>query len=62
MAGLLGKLTAQEQQELSRLLRDRLVALGRPVPGPQPPPAAGYGTAPRVAEGWANGAMNGRPV
>ncbi|WP_457030846.1 Pycsar system effector family protein [Kitasatospora sp. P5_F3] len=35
VAGLLGKLTVQEQQELSHLLRDRLVALGRPVPGPR---------------------------
>ncbi|MFD7499862.1 hypothetical protein [Streptomyces sp. NPDC059850] len=35
MAGLLGKLTAQEQQELSELLRDRLIALGRRVPGPR---------------------------
>jgi hypothetical protein len=33
MAGLLGKLTPQEQQELSELLRDRLVSLGRRVPG-----------------------------
>ncbi|MFF7592387.1 hypothetical protein ACFZCK_33415 [Kitasatospora purpeofusca] len=62
VAGLLGKLTVQEQQELSRLLRDRLLALGRPVPGPQPPPSVGYGTGHRVAEGWANGATNGRPV
>ncbi|MFI5527262.1 hypothetical protein ACIA8O_01775 [Kitasatospora sp. NPDC051853] len=36
VAGLLGKLTAQEQKELSGLLRDRLVALGRSVPGPRP--------------------------
>ncbi|MEU1946966.1 hypothetical protein ACFW95_28540 [Streptomyces sp. NPDC059474] len=35
MAGLLGKLTQQEQQELSELLRDRLVSLGRRVPGPR---------------------------
>ncbi|GLV74391.1 hypothetical protein ACH4VS_18075 [Streptomyces hygroscopicus] len=35
MAGLLGKLTPQEQQELSELLRDRLVSLGRRVPGPR---------------------------
>ncbi|MCC4316607.1 hypothetical protein HUF15_39140 [Streptomyces samsunensis] len=35
MAGLLGKLTPQEQQELSELLRDRLVSLGRHVPSPR---------------------------
>lgn len=35
MAGLLGTLTPQEQQELSELLRNRLVALGRRVPGPR---------------------------
>ncbi|MGX4735684.1 hypothetical protein ACI1MP_35505 [Kitasatospora griseola] len=37
LAGLLGKLTKQEQAELSLLLRDRLSALGRRVPGPTPP-------------------------
>ncbi|MDX3225368.1 hypothetical protein [Streptomyces sp. ME19-01-6] len=35
-AGLpLGKPTPQGQQELSELLRDRLVSLGRRVPGPR---------------------------
>ncbi|WP_073810238.1 hypothetical protein [Kitasatospora sp. CB01950] len=38
LAGLLGRLTEQEQQELSLLLRDRLSRLGRRVPGPPPPP------------------------
>lgn len=33
MALMLGRLTEQEQEELSRILRDRLVALGRQVPG-----------------------------
>ncbi|QNP69450.1 hypothetical protein IAG44_08355 [Streptomyces roseirectus] len=33
MAGLLGTLTQQERQELSEMLRDRLLAVGRPVPG-----------------------------
>ncbi|WP_189448233.1 hypothetical protein [Streptomyces abikoensis] len=36
MARLLGALTAEEQQELSELVRTRLVALGRRVPGPRP--------------------------
>ncbi|MFI1205123.1 hypothetical protein ACH4VR_37835 [Streptomyces sp. NPDC020883] len=33
LAGLLGTLTDQERKELSFLLRDRISALGRPVPG-----------------------------
>ncbi|MFJ4685238.1 hypothetical protein ACIQNG_04860 [Streptomyces sp. NPDC091377] len=33
LALLLGTLTEQERTELSRLLRDRIAALGRPVPG-----------------------------
>ncbi|WP_416967826.1 hypothetical protein [Streptomyces sp. 4F14] len=33
LAGLLGTLTQQERQELSELLRDRLLAVGRPAPG-----------------------------
>lgn len=33
LASLLGTLTDQERKELSYLLRDRLSALGRPVPG-----------------------------
>ncbi|GAA2719410.1 MULTISPECIES: hypothetical protein [Streptomyces] len=36
MAGLLGALTPEEQQELSELVRTRLIALGRRVPGPRP--------------------------
>ncbi|MFJ5927697.1 hypothetical protein ACIQF6_34385 [Kitasatospora sp. NPDC092948] len=78
LALLLGKLTAQEQQELSLLLRDRLSALGRPVPGPTATPTgrpAGRTTGPPYAGepggGWtasgANGmrsanGANGRPV
>ncbi|NJQ17107.1 hypothetical protein, partial [Streptomyces bohaiensis] len=33
MAGMLGTLSAEEQGELSEMVRDRLAALGRPVPG-----------------------------
>ncbi|MGA5731971.1 hypothetical protein ACPCI1_25425 [Streptomyces seoulensis] len=33
LAGLLGTLTDQERKEISYLLRDRISALGRPVPG-----------------------------
>ncbi|MER5354328.1 hypothetical protein ABT093_28865 [Kitasatospora sp. NPDC002551] len=59
VAGLLGKLTPQEQHELSRLLRDRLVALGRSVPGPPPPPGAEFGRVRVPADGWADGSVNG---
>ncbi|WP_380281689.1 hypothetical protein [Kitasatospora purpeofusca] len=69
VAGLLGRLTAQEQQELSRLLRDRLVALGRSVPGPPSPPppseppsawsASEFGKVRIPAEGWVGGTANG---
>ncbi|MFB7471338.1 hypothetical protein [Kitasatospora sp. NPDC056184] len=72
VAGLLGRLTPQEQQELSRLLRDRLVALGRSVPGPAsppsppstpppPPPSAApeFGKVRIPADGWAGGMANG---
>ncbi|MFB7667550.1 hypothetical protein ACFC1R_27020 [Kitasatospora sp. NPDC056138] len=61
VAGLLGKLTAQEQQELSRLLRDRLVALGRSVPGPQGS-GAEFRKIRSQANGWAGGVVNGRPA
>ncbi|AJE84257.1 hypothetical protein SLNWT_3881 [Streptomyces albus] len=37
LAGLLGTLTEPERTELSALLRDRLLSLGRPVPGPRLP-------------------------
>lgn len=61
VAGLLGKLTEQERQELSEMLRDRLVALGRQVPGQQRP-----GTEERSvrshANGWARGTAHGQPV
>lgn len=45
MAGLLGKLTDQEQHELSKVLRDRLLALGRRLPeqGNLPGDASGPG-------------------
>ncbi|MFE6780120.1 hypothetical protein [Streptomyces sp. NPDC057702] len=61
VAGLLGTLTAQERQELSALLRDRLGALGRTVPGQQ---GAGAGAeAPRpYANGWPGGVPQGRSV
>ncbi|WP_078600050.1 hypothetical protein [Streptomyces violens] len=59
MAGLLGKLTEEEQTELSRLLRDRLAALGRPVPGQGPlradipqPPAGLNGRPSEMPKGW----------
>ncbi|MGK4584852.1 hypothetical protein [Kitasatospora sp. HPMI-4] len=60
MAGLLGRLTAQEQQELSQLMRDRLVALGRQVPGQQGP-GVSWEKARSQANGWAGGVANGRP-
>ncbi|MEV0260251.1 hypothetical protein AB0I49_02745 [Streptomyces sp. NPDC050617] len=58
MAQMLGKLTPQEQQELSELLRDRLVALGRQVPGQRAAKAdggiapPGPGGRPGAAGGW----------
>ncbi|MGI5472017.1 hypothetical protein [Streptomyces sp. CA-132043] len=61
MAGLLGKLTEEEQTELSRLLRDRLAALGRPVSAQGPVrtdtshPSAGL-------NGRTSGTVKGRPV
>ncbi|AXG79113.1 hypothetical protein [Streptomyces paludis] len=51
MAGLLGSLSEQERQELSELLRDRLVRLGRRVPA-QPP---------REAPAGQRGVANGHP-
>ncbi|WP_338320666.1 hypothetical protein, partial [Streptomyces lonarensis] len=45
MAGMLGTLSAEEQGELSEVVRDRLAALGRPVPG-APAPGAGAGPGP----------------
>ncbi|WP_329576396.1 hypothetical protein OG500_03435 [Kitasatospora sp. NBC_01250] len=59
VAGLLGKLTEQERQELSRLLRDRLVALGRSVPGPQGR-GVEFEKIRSQANGWAGGVVNGR--
>ncbi|MFF4925088.1 hypothetical protein ACFY4B_31285 [Kitasatospora sp. NPDC001261] len=70
MALMLGKLTGQEQQELSKMLRDRLVALGRQVPGPasypsQPPQPPGPGPdfvkLPTHVNGWSGGVPNGSP-
>ncbi|MFE6052667.1 hypothetical protein ACFQ6N_18080 [Kitasatospora sp. NPDC056446] len=62
LAGMLGKLTAQEQQELSRMLRDRLMALGRQVPGPAPQqPGPDFGKARPYVNGWSGGAPNGAP-
>ncbi|WP_327155659.1 hypothetical protein [Streptomyces tubercidicus] len=57
VAGLLGKLTDEEQQELSELLRDRLLRLGRPVPA-QPAPQespGGKGPGRPAANGWPRG-------
>ncbi|MGW3071578.1 hypothetical protein [Kitasatospora sp. NPDC001132] len=68
MALMLGKVTDQEQEELSRLLRDRLVALGRQVPGPaqQPPapphpPGPGFTKLHTHVNGWAGSVPNGVP-
>ncbi|MBH5335813.1 hypothetical protein IHE55_13830 [Streptomyces pactum] len=70
VAGMLGKLTDQERQELSELLRDRLVALGRQAPG-RPGTGAGgaagaagpAGARPHAyANGWAGGPVNGQPA
>ncbi|MFG2917526.1 hypothetical protein ACGF0D_32110 [Kitasatospora sp. NPDC048298] len=68
MALMLGKVTDQEQEELSRILRDRLVALGRQVPGPaqQPPapphpPGPGFTRLHTYVNGWAGGVPNGVP-
>ncbi|MFF0295976.1 hypothetical protein ACFYST_20945 [Kitasatospora sp. NPDC004614] len=57
LAGLLGKLPQQEQDELSLLLHDRLSALGRRVPGPTPPPAP---QTPPPGHDWTGGGLNGR--
>ncbi|KPC61166.1 hypothetical protein [Streptomyces chattanoogensis] len=43
MAGLLRKLTEEEQGELSKVLRDRLVSLGRRVPPQSEPQGGGSG-------------------
>ncbi|MEV7774302.1 hypothetical protein [Kitasatospora sp. NPDC086791] len=72
LAGMLGTLTAQEREELSRMLRDRLQALGRKVPGPAPTPAPaaapspqGGGPGPEFVKirsqvnGWSGGVPNG---
>lgn len=62
LALMLGTLTAQEQEELSKLLRDRLVALGRQVPGPPPqPPGPGSAKLHTHINGWAGGVPNGVP-
>ncbi|NJP66572.1 hypothetical protein [Streptomyces spiramenti] len=48
MAGLLGTLSIEEREELSELVRDRLTALGRKVPGrPTGTVPSGTTTAPR---------------
>ncbi|MER7755312.1 hypothetical protein [Kitasatospora sp. NPDC097643] len=67
MAVLLGRLTGQEQQELSHVLRERLVALGRRVPGPgtgaaPQGPGTDLGKTRARANGWHNGVANGRPA
>ncbi|MGW5939328.1 hypothetical protein ACWIG3_03505 [Streptomyces celluloflavus] len=59
MAGLLGKLTEQEQLELSKILRDRLVSLGRRVPTQKESPVGATGPG---GHGRPAGAPNGRPV
>ncbi|MFJ7278759.1 hypothetical protein [Kitasatospora sp. NPDC098663] len=63
LALMLGKLSEQERQELSRMLRDRLIALGRRVPGPGPQGAGPEFVKIRSqANGWAGGVANGSPV
>ncbi|WP_316528633.1 hypothetical protein [Kitasatospora brasiliensis] len=68
MALMLGRLTEPEQEELSTVLRDRLVALGRQVPGPaqqspQPPhpPGPGFTKFHPHVNGWSGGVPNGVP-
>ncbi|MFD4659735.1 hypothetical protein ACFWP2_29380 [Kitasatospora sp. NPDC058444] len=62
MALMLGKLTTQEQEELSKVLRDRLVALGRQVPGPPPqPPGQGFTKLHSHVNGWSGAVPNGVP-
>ncbi|WP_224281079.1 hypothetical protein [Streptomyces sp. LS1784] len=62
MAGMLGKLTTQEQEEISKVLRDRLVSLGRQVPGPAPQaPGPDFVKIRPHVNGWAGGVPNGSP-
>ncbi|MFE4358550.1 hypothetical protein [Kitasatospora sp. NPDC056800] len=65
MALMLGKLTEQEQEEISKVLRDRLVALGRQVPGPasQSPQSSGpdFVKLHSNVNGWSGGVPNGSP-
>ncbi|MEV6616590.1 hypothetical protein AB0N31_22585 [Streptomyces sp. NPDC051051] len=61
VAGLLGKLTTQERQELSEMLRDRLVALGRQVPGQQRSGLDEEKVRSRV-NGWAAGTVKGQSL
>ncbi|MFE4517707.1 hypothetical protein ACFRMQ_26310 [Kitasatospora sp. NPDC056783] len=68
MALMLGKLTEPEQVELSGILRDRLVSLGRQVPGPaQQPPRPPHAPGPEFVKfhpqvnGWSGGVPNGVP-
>lgn len=58
VAGMLGQLTAQEQQELSEMLRDRLVALGRHVPGQQTSEVRRHRTIHSRANGWPRTTVN----
>jgi len=63
MAGLLGSLSGQEQLELSELLRDRLIALGRRVPPQQDAPAdrgAAHPQAQPGTHGWQDNTANGK--
>lgn len=65
VAGLLGKLTAQEQTELSELLRDRLARLGRPVPARDeaaPERSAVRPEAGPTINGWTGPQVSNRPV
>ncbi|MEU1283446.1 hypothetical protein [Kitasatospora sp. NPDC005856] len=62
MALMLGKLTTQEQEEISKVLRDRLVSLGRHIPGPPPqPPGPGFSKIHSHVNGWAGDVPNGSP-